>query len=551
MLRILGWGGKRRTSGLPTAVSGALGALGVLSLATLCAGAGAVRAEAEGLDLSLGALERKLAVFNPGGRYITRPIERRVPGLTVKGTYYFSSGVLFQKNDGAGFREKDFRLLQAQNIFEAELNYRVSPGLEITSINHFLYDAVYDIESARGLFADKVDGAFEYYDDFDRIVRELYVSYRTPKLDIVLGKQQIAWGKMDGRFIDVINPMDQRESVQLESGDYERRRIPLWMANATYYFGGTSLNVLWIPDFTKKLNPVYGSPWFSPLIPPTDQMARANQALLAGRTNTFGDSFLTLKEPDWDEISDHQAAARLDSSIGKLTWGVIYYYAWERNAVNEVVGRFMVGPDPRLTFQPNHKRLHHFGITSDYAWTASSVPIVGNLPMVLRLEALYTTGVRMTDMNRQMEARAGMLNNGLSERNTLRAAIALELGLPDNLVINFQPSFFLTTNWDRGLGSGFGGAFADRWALAPVLYVEKPIRATRDRLKFTATITPYISWPDRGFQGVKNKLTVSYELSQYIRGKITYTSYSGGDRNDLFGQYGDWDNIGIEMGYDF
>jgi len=522
--------------------------LAVLSLAILVPG----NARAEGLmDLSLGNVQRKLAVFDPGGRYITRPIERRVPGLEVKGTYFFSSGVLFQKNDGAGFREKDFRLLQAQNVVEAELNYRISSGLEITSINHFLYDAVYDIEDSRGLYADQTDSAFQLYDDFDRIARELYISYRTPKLDLVVGKQQIAWGKMDGRFIDVINTIDQRESVQLESGDYERRRLPLWMANGTYYFDNLSINLLWIPDFTKKINAVYGSPWFSPLIPPMDQVAKSNQALLAGQVDSVGDTFLTTDEPDWTDIDEHQFAARLDSSIGKLTWGLIYYYAWERNASNEVVGRFIGGGGPQLNFRPSHERLHHFGVTSDYAWTATSVPLVGSLPMVLRLEALYTTGVRFADANRLAAARAGVHNNGLSERETLRAAIALEMALPNNTTVNFQPSFFLTTNWDTGLGSGFGSAFGDKWALAPVVFVEKPIRATRDRLKFSATITPYISWPNRGFQGIKTKLVSSYELSQYMRAKLTYTAYSGGDTDDLFGQYGDYDNIGIEFGYDF
>ena len=36
------------------------------------------------------------------------------------------------------------------------------------------------------------------YHNFDRIVRELYLSYRTHSFDVVIGKQQIAWGKMDG-----------------------------------------------------------------------------------------------------------------------------------------------------------------------------------------------------------------------------------------------------------------------------------------------------------------------------------------------------------------
>ncbi|HIF09808.1 MAG TPA: AMIN domain-containing protein, partial [Sneathiellales bacterium] len=103
-------------------------------------------AQADGLsDFSFGSLQRKIAVFDPAGRHLIRPLVRRVPGLTAKGSYYFSSGVLLQKNDGAGVREKDFRLLQAQNVFEAEFSYRISQGLSLTSVNHFLYDAVYHI----------------------------------------------------------------------------------------------------------------------------------------------------------------------------------------------------------------------------------------------------------------------------------------------------------------------------------------------------------------------------------------------------------------------
>ena len=41
-------------------------------------------------------------------------------------------------------------------------------------------------------------------------MREFYVSNRRPNFDLLLGKQQVAWGKMDGQFIDVINGMDRR-----------------------------------------------------------------------------------------------------------------------------------------------------------------------------------------------------------------------------------------------------------------------------------------------------------------------------------------------------
>jgi hypothetical protein len=506
---------------------------------------------AEGQGSSFGNLERKIATFDPGGKYITRPIERKFPSLSLNGTYYFWSDTLLSGTDSVGFRERDFHLLQMQNLFEVDISYRISRGFQITSISHFLYDAVYDIEDADGLYAYKVDRAFEYYNDFNRIGRELYVSYRTPRLDLVVGKQQIAWGKMDGRFIDVINSMDFRESVQLETSDFELRRLPMWMVNFTYYFKGMSLNLLWIPDFESNLIPSYGAPWSSPLLPPDDATARSNDALLNGNTNAAGDLVLALREPQWDHISDSQVAGRLDSAIGALTWGVIYYYAWDRNASQSVVGRFDDGGRSQLILQPAYERLHHFGVTLDYAWVQSSVPLVGTLPIVFRLEALYTTDVPMADVRRLAAARAGTPSSGQSEHDTLRAALAFEFAFPANVSVIFQPSLFYTFTWDEGLGGGFGGAVGDEWNFLPVFFIERPIRATRDRLNLSATITPLISGPGRGFQGIKTKLIAGYEVSQYIQASLIFTAYEGGDRDDLYGQFDDWDNIGIELRYEF
>lgn len=66
----------------------------------------------------------------------------------------------------------------------------------------------------------------------------------------------------------MINPMDVRESVQLEASDFEYRRIPTWMANATYFWGANSLQFLYIPNFEQERLPTVGSPWFPPSVPP-------------------------------------------------------------------------------------------------------------------------------------------------------------------------------------------------------------------------------------------------------------------------------------------
>jgi hypothetical protein len=499
-----------------------------------------------------GSFERFMATFDPAGKHLLQPVQRKIPRLTLNGRYYLWSDVLLTGDERVGFRHKDFRALQVQNLLELELRYRPFESIELTSINHFLYDTVYDIQDSTGLFADRVNKDFRVYHDFNRIVRELYLSYRTPSLDVVLGKQQIVWGKMDGRFIDVINGIDARESVQLEASDYEVRRLPAWMANLTYFFGATSLNLLWIPDFEGDQRADYGSPWFSPIVPPEDTVAKEDLDLLEKRKTPLGDILLPVRTPDWDDIGDHEVAVRLDMPLGGLTWGLIYYYAWDRVPDDFIVGREVDGDGvAHLVFDPRHSRLHHFGLTADYASALSSIPLVGDLPVVLRVEALLTTGVRFANSAKREAARAGALNSGLSKRDTLRAAIALEFALPRNTTAIFQPSFFYTFGWNDDLGVGFGGAVGAAWALVPVLYVEHPLRATGDRLRLSATIAPYLSGPERGLQGIKTRFILGYEFSQFIKGRLIYTAYFAGDRTDLYGQFREWDNIGVELEYEF
>ncbi len=495
--------------------------------------------------------DRFLATFDPAGRYVRQPIEKQIPALTFKGFYRQWSDFLLTNNQQVGFRNKDFRFLQLQNLLEIEMHYQVSPNIEITNVNHFLYDGVYNWQDSAGLFAPRRTETIRVYHNFDRIVRELYLSYRTHSLDVVVGKQQIAWGKMDGQFIDVINAMDRRESVQLEASDFEYRRLPAWMANVTYFFGANSLNLLWIPNFEQDRNAVFGSPWFSPRVPPQDTIVKANEDILRGRENAAGDTILKRQRPSAGDWADHEYGARLDVSMEPLTWGLIYYYAWNKNANNFIVGREVDDDVAQLIFRPRNTRLHHFGITADYASSLAGVPMVGELPMVLRVEGLWTKNVRFADATRIAAARAGNVNSGHITRDTLRAAIALEFAFPGNTSVILQPSLFYTFNWRETLGPGFGGAFGDEWNLIPVFFIERPFRFTRDRLRLSLTVSPFLSGPTRDWQGVKTKVVASYNFSQFITGRLIYTAYSSGDRTDIYGQYNKWDNIGWEVSYEF
>lgn len=489
-----------------------------------------------GVGDAFSKFDRAMATFDPIGSHVREPIERAIPDLRFKGFLRQWSDFLIDEDDRVGFRNQDFRFLQLQNLLELELSYHLAPGLDVNAITHALYDGVYDWQDSTGLFADQLDRTAEVYHDSERILREFYVSYRRPGFDLLLGKQQVTWGKMDGQFLDIVNAMDRREVVQLETEDFEWRRLPTWMANGTFHFGRNSLQLLYIFDVEHDRQALPGSPWFSPQIPPA-----------ALRT----DLVLPTARPETGDFGDHEFAMRFDRSTGAFTYGFVYAYMWDKNPVARVVGTELRGGQTLLRLQPRHERLHHVGVTADYATTLPQLPLVGALPAVFRVEALWSKGVRFVDFDKQAAARAGAATNGTAQHDTLRAAVAAEFGMPHNTTLILQPSYYQTFGWKNTLGPGFGGGFGDEWTLVPVIYVARPFAFTRDRLTAQFTAFPVVSGPDFGWQGIKTKLRIIYQFSQFVTGQLVYNGYDAGAPNETYGQYDEWDNIGWELSYEF
>ena len=479
-------------------------------------------------------VDRAMATFDPVGKYVRAPIERAVPDLRFKGFVRQWTDILLEQQGVTGFQNQDYRFLQLQNLLELETSYHIRDGLDVNAVTHVMYDGVYDWQRSKGLYADSYDTQSELYNTSERLLREFYVSYRKPSFDLLVGKQQIAWGKMDGQFIDVINGMDHREAVQLESEDYEWRRMPAWMANATYHFGQNSVQMLYIFDFEQDRQALPGMPWYSPAL-----------------AQTSSDIMLPVRRPQADRFSDHEYGIRFDRMQGSLSFGFIYFYGWDKNAVSHIVGTEPSGAQTLLRFEPRHERLHHAGVTADYAFALSHVPVVGTLPLVVRVEGLYTNGVRFVDFGKQALARGGLFNDGTTTRDTMRAAVATEFGLPGRSTFILQASYYRTLNWTAHLGPGFGGGFGDEWTLIPVAFFSRPFGFSRDRLSMEFTAFPIISGPDRGWQGIKTKLRLNYKISQFVKAQLIFNGYDGGSPTDTYGQYNHWDNVGWELSYEF
>lgn len=101
-------------------------------------------------------------------------------------------------------------------------------------------------------------------------LRELYLDFTVNNTSIILGKQQIVWGKSDGlKVLDVVNPQDFREFIL---DDFDQSRIPLWSINTETDISDITLQFIIIADQTyhelAENNATYA--FTSPLIiPPT------------------------------------------------------------------------------------------------------------------------------------------------------------------------------------------------------------------------------------------------------------------------------------------
>lgn len=177
-----------------------------------------------------------LSDFNPLGKLFD-PVEQAILHLTIKGMlrhqtrFPLRSDDAFDSQDlaqGIVGRKRHWDFDNLEWLGELELRYQPTPSLELVNIWHLQYDAIYDWDHwwRRGdkgtirVFPDGrqrrvhpnqwIEREMEYYHSSDRYLRELYLNWTQGPFNLVLGKQQQVWGKIDFALIDVLNPVDRR-----------------------------------------------------------------------------------------------------------------------------------------------------------------------------------------------------------------------------------------------------------------------------------------------------------------------------------------------------
>ncbi len=95
--------------------------------------------------------------------------------------------------------------------------------------------------------------------EFEATLREAYVGFFWPIVDLRVGNQRIAWGKGD-MFApnDIINPRDLRDPVL---GEAEVQRIPSFALRFDLDAGAIGLQAVAVPFFRPDRFDLYGSNW--------------------------------------------------------------------------------------------------------------------------------------------------------------------------------------------------------------------------------------------------------------------------------------------------
>ncbi|MDP6559869.1 MAG: hypothetical protein QF619_07095 [Candidatus Binatia bacterium] len=493
--------------------------------------------EAQPFPSILSKLDERLSRIDPVGK-VFDPVEEAVPGLELQGSLRFRPRIdLHGKSNSVGPGvKKRYNWSMFEWLAEVGIDYEISRDLRVVNIYNFLYDGFFDW-STNGIDWDKepyrsTRRIRKYYRTTDRILRELYLDWYIGDWWLRIGKQQLAWGKMRGKYIDIINPShDWSGGFGFDtSSNYEWTRVPTWMFNTTYYFGENSLQFLWIPDFEPN-TPIpaarNGNP-FGAITPlpstssETRQVGPADKPSSNFRNHEFGINFNTF----WN---------RWDISL-------FYFYHWDDRPTTFRRGFVLKGEVDSRTgdlaakdtyyVERKHTRLHSFGMASDVNWFALGRTWAG------RIEGNYT----LNDYASQVGQPTWMV--GVAKRNWLSTAYSLSgKFFRGELDTTLQLVYIRTFGWDSRLRGAKSGSDRRDYFLT-AMSLRKEFAFINRRLSM-GLVHFYREDGD-----MKQQFNVTFKFSDYLK-LLTRYYWFAGNSNDSWGQNDDKDMLHFEMKYEF
>lgn len=183
-------------------------------------------------------------------------------------------------------------------------------------------------------------------------LRELYFEKQSGDWYMVLGKQQVVWGKADGlKVLDVVDPQSFREFI-LE--DFDESRIPLWTVNLEREIQDWTLQLLWSPDQTYNALPKSDAEYVftSPRLVPQAASGVEVQLQKPVRPNNI--------------LVDSDAGLRLSGFFDGWDLSLNYLYQYDNQPVLHQNVGFV--PTPVAVITPRYHRTHVVGGTFSSAF---------------------------------------------------------------------------------------------------------------------------------------------------------------------------------------
>jgi len=478
----------------------------------------------------LSALDAHMSEFNPIGNHLIEPLNKAYPRLHLAGSLRLDTAFNVHGDDhslGLGKIEKDWRAQKIEWLAELEATYKLNDNWQLVGVAHMLYDSAYDWQHSSGLYADRTDRTSHYYHRGEQILREFYLKGFWDNFSLYLGKQQVVWGKMEGRVLDIINPMDIREYPPAEwQDDYEYRRIPLWMANITYNWDSSFLQVLWIPDFEENYGPTQGAAYFPPFLE-IPAIARFKN----------GDRPST-------SFKDHEWAFRFGHTRGNWEFNLVYFYTWSDSPTNfrrRFVLTSLSDGLVNLLVEPKHTRLHQFGAMAETSFYALGRHWVVSNEVVYSLNKYYSV-----DNEALLPWK---LKDGVRKRDEIFIGnrwMTSFFGGEVNLI--FQPLVKYVAGFTHHQTSP---GTNQQWLYGALTVISKSYEFTGDRLNTTYYMLGFFNdHPSGDHEGVRQLLELRWKVSDFIKAMLYYEWYNGNNEG-IYGGYSKYDNLGLYIKYEF
>ncbi len=232
-------------------------------------------------------------------------------------------------------------------------------------------------------------------------IRDAYVEHALDNGVLRIGKQQVAWGKLDGiKVLDVLNPQDFREFIL---DDFSESRISLWSAYLDVTLAGWRTELALIPDNTGHAIPTQGA-WFELTAP------RYRYGAIPGNSAL---PIVTRRESI--DAGTSAYALRLSRQVGTFELGAVAYSGLD----HEPLGR-LVDNAGEITVERFYKRRDVFGLSAETSFG----------PLALRAEVAL-----QPDRKFNMRTPTTLSTIQLDQ---LRAAVGIDVDGPWNTFINIQ-----------------------------------------------------------------------------------------------------------------